>query len=110
MAEPAEPKPLDLNATIAKLTHAEEGIRLAGLGEIVGAKAGPQALDQTTACLDDPSERVRRAAIAVLVKLDLRPSPRWQTASASSSRARYVSLPHPRLPVGAARPHRPLTR
>jgi HEAT repeat protein len=66
MAEPVEQKPFDLDTAIEKLRHAEENIRLAALGEILGAKAHPRALDAVAGCLDDASERVRGTAIVVL--------------------------------------------
>lgn len=62
----AEQKPFAVSAGIEKLRQPEESVRLAALGEILGAKAGAQALDQVAACLDDTSERVRCAAVVVL--------------------------------------------
>ena len=66
MADHLQRNSFDLHAAVAKLTHAEEGIRLAAVGEILAANASAQALDVLATCLDDPSERVRRAAVVAL--------------------------------------------
>ena len=66
MAASPEPKAFALGAAIEKLKHAHESVRLSALGEILGARAGAQALDQIAACLNDSNQRVRRAAITVL--------------------------------------------
>jgi len=66
MADHLQRNSFDLHAAVAKLTHAEEGIRLAAVGEILAANASAQALDVLATCLDDPSGRVRRAAVVAL--------------------------------------------
>jgi HEAT repeat protein len=61
-----EPRTPTLGVAAEKLRHTDENMQLAALGEILSAKAGGQMLYDLAGCLNDSSERVRRAVIAVL--------------------------------------------
>src|SRR5262249_21990690 len=65
VAEPLT-KPITLDAAINGLKHVSEAVRLATLRKILAAKAGAQMLDCLARCLDDSSERIRRAAVVLL--------------------------------------------
>jgi hypothetical protein len=66
MAEANKPKAFDLEAAVERLQRPSDDVRLGVLAEILAAKAGAQAIESVAACLDDGSERVRRAAVVIL--------------------------------------------
>jgi len=57
---------IDLATTIEKLKHPEDGVRMSALAEILAVGAAPDAVREVAECLNDPSERVKRTAVAVL--------------------------------------------
>jgi HEAT repeat protein len=66
MTESNKAQAFDLQMAVERLKRSDENVRLAALAQILVAKAGANAIAEVEACLNQGSERVRRAAVVVL--------------------------------------------